>query len=154
MLKMSADFRDFLKLLTAKNVEYLLIGGYAVNYYGYVRDTGDLDIWVRSTEENVELAAEALEDFGYASKRDTLPYLKQPGKIIRMGIPPFRIEVSTEIDGVEFDECYTNRTTFNLGETVVSLLGFEDLLKNKKASGRLKDLADVEELELRNKRRT
>ena len=153
MLKMSADFRDFLKLLSEKNVEYLLIGGYAVNYYGYVRDTGDMGIWVRSTDGNIHLTAEALEEFGCASKQDTLPYLKQSGKIIRMGVPPFRLEVSTGIDGVEFDECYVNRVIFYLDETPVSLLSLNDLLKNKRASARMKDLADVEELELRNKKR-
>jgi predicted nucleotidyltransferase len=152
MMKMSADFSDFLKLLSDKKVEYLLIGGYAVVYYGYVRDTGDMDIWIRMTEKNTDLAAEVLEEVGYAPKSDTVPYLREPGKIIRMGIPPFRLEVSTSIDGVEFDECFANRTIFYLDETPVNLISLDDLLKNKIASGRLKDLADVEELEIRNRK--
>src|SRR5688572_31845570 len=109
MMKMSADFKDFLKLLNAKNVEYLVIGGYAVVHYGYVRNTVDLDIWIRVTNDNAKLTAEALEEFGYAPKDAALPYLKTPGKILRMGVPPFRLEVSTYIDGVEFDDCFPNR---------------------------------------------
>ena len=150
-MKVSKDFKDFLKLLNDKNVEYLLIGGYAVVYYGYVRNTGDMDIWVRMTHENAEATAEALDEFGYAPKAEALPFLLEPGKILRMGMPPFRLEVSTRIDGVEFDECYLNRTEFQMGEISVNLISLDDLITNKKASGRLKDLADVEELEIRNK---
>ena len=149
-MKMSADFKDFLRLLSDKKVEYLLIGGYAVVYYGYVRDTGDMDVWIRQTPENAELTAEALDEFGYAPKSVTLPYLSQPNKILRMGIPPFRLEVSTEIDGVKFEECFPHRTIFQIDDIPVSLISLVDLIKNKEASGRLKDLADVEELKKRN----
>lgn len=101
MMKISADFADFLRLLTERNVDYLIIGGYAVNHYGYVRNTGDFDIWIRPTAENAAQTAEALEEFGYAPKEVSLPHIKNPGKILRMGIPPFRLEVSTLIDGVD-----------------------------------------------------
>jgi len=151
MMKMSADFRDFLKLLSGKNIEYLLVGGYAVVYYGYVRDTGDMDIWVKTTPDNARLVAEALDEFGYAPKDKALPYLTQPGKILRMGIPPFRLEISTEIDGVDFNECYANRTTLIFEGFPINLISLPDLIRNKEASGRLKDLADVEELKARNK---
>lgn len=151
MMKMSADFADFLKLLTERNVDYLIIGGYAVNHYGYVRNTGDFDIWVRLTDENVESTAEALEEFGYAPKEESLPFLKIPGKILRMGMPPFRLEVSTSIDGVEFDDCFPRRKTVEHEGMAVNFISYDDLLINKKASGRLKDLADVEELEQINK---
>lgn len=150
-MKVSKDFKDFLKLLNDKNVEYLLIGGYAVVYYGYVRNTGDMDIWVRVTKENLESTAEALEEFGYAPKTESLPFLTEPSKILRMGMPPFRLEVSTAIDGVEFDECYENRAVFHIDEISVNLISLDDLIKNKRAAGRLKDLADVEELEARNR---
>lgn len=146
-MKMNADFVDFLKLLTVRNVDYLIIGGFAVAHYGYVRNTGDFDIWVRQTDRNVELTADALEEFGYAPKEKSLPFLKEPGKILRMGMPPFRLEVSTSIDGVEFDECFPKRSTVELDDMPINFIGYEDLLVNKKASGRLKDLADVEELE-------
>jgi predicted nucleotidyltransferase len=147
MMKMSADFVDFLRLLTAKGVDYLIIGGYAVGHYGYVRNTGDFDIWIRLTDENTSLTAEALEEFGYAPKEESLPFLKDPGKILRMGMPPFRIEVSTSIDGVEFDDCFPQKETVEHGGMIINFIGYDDLIANKKASGRLKDLADVEELE-------
>ena len=146
-MKMNADFVDFLKLLTVRKVDYLIIGGFAVAHYGYVRNTGDFDIWVRQTDRNVELTADALEEFGYAPKEKSLPFLKEPGKILRMGMPPFRLEVSTSIDGVEFDECFLRRSIVGLDDMPINFIGYDDLLVNKKASGRLKDLADVEELE-------
>ncbi len=147
MLKMSADFVDFLRLLTEKDVDYLIIGGFAVGHYGYVRNTGDFDIWIRPTDRNAELTAEALEEFGYALKEASLPYLRNPGKILRMGMPPFRLEVSTSIDGVEFDDCFPRRETVQHEGLTINFIGYDDLIANKKASGRLKDLADVEELE-------
>lgn len=150
-MKVSADFKDFLKLLNEKKVEYLLIGGYAVSYHGYPRPTGDMDIWIRFSNENAVLAAEALEEFGYATKDQSLPMLLQLGKILRMGFPPFRLEVSTAIDGVEFDACYANRLLLKIDDIPVTLIGYHDLLTNKRAAGRLKDLADVQELENRNK---
>lgn len=146
MLKMSADLADFLKLLTEKGVDYLIIGGFAVGHYGYVRNTGDFDVWIRPTDENTALAAEALDDFGYAPKEKSLPYLRNPEKILRMGMPPFRLEVSTAIDGVEFDDCFTRRRTVEHDGMIINFIGYEDLIANKIASGRLKDLADVEEL--------
>ena len=147
MMKMSADFADFLRLLTERKVDYLIIGGYAVGHYGYVRNTGDFDIWVRLTDQNVELTADALEEFGYAPKEKSLPYLKDPEKILRMGMPPFRLEVSTSIDGVEFEDCFPRKKTVEYNGMAIHFIGYDDLIANKKASGRLKDLADVEELE-------
>jgi predicted nucleotidyltransferase len=146
MMKMSADFADFLRLLTERKVDYLIIGGYAVSHYGYVRNTGDLDIWVRITDENLEQTAEVLDEFGYAPKARSLPYLKTPGKILRMGMPPFRLEISTSIDGVEFDDCYLRKKTVAFQGIAINFIGYNDLITYKKASGRLKDLADVEEL--------
>lgn len=150
-MKVSADFKDFLKLLNEKRVEYLLIGGYAVGYHGYPRPTGDMDIWIRLSNENALLAAEALDDYGYAKKEQSLPVLLKPDQILRMGFPPFRLELSTGIDGVEFDDCYANRVFLQIDDVPVTLISLKDLLINKRAAGRLKDLADVEELEKRNK---
>lgn len=143
---MSADFVDFLRLLTDKKVDYLIVGGYAVGLYGYVRNTGDFDMWVRQTDQNVELVADALEEFRYAPKDRSLPFLKVSGKILRMGMPPFRLEVSTAIDGVEFDSCFKRKSVLDLNGMPINFIGYEDLIVNKRASGRLKDLADVEEL--------
>ncbi len=150
-MKVSADFKDILKLLIAHNVEFLLIGGYAVGYHGYPRPTGDLDIWIRLSDENARRTAQALQDFGYATVDQTLPYLKDAGKILRMGVPPFRLELSTTIDGVDFAACYENRQTLSVDDVPVPVISLNDLLINKRAAGRPKDLADVDELEKRNR---
>ena len=109
-----------------------------------------MDIWIRFSHENAVLTAEALEEFGYAKKDQSLAVLLQFGKILRMGFPPFRLEVSTSIDGVTFDECYANHVVVTVDHISITLIGYEDLLTNKRAAGRLKDLLDVQELVDRN----
>jgi hypothetical protein len=139
------DFREFLRLLNSHEVEYLVIGGYAVNYHGYPRATGDIDIWMGDGSGNAERMASAVREFGFPGA--TAELFTKPGKIVRMGLPPLRIEVLTSVSGVEFSECFRNRLTADLGGVPVNVIGFDDLKANKKASGRLKDLADLEELD-------
>jgi len=98
-----------------------------------------MDIWIRFSHDNAILTEQSL------------PVLLQSGKILRMGFPPFRLEVSTDIDGVKFDACYANHVTVMADDISITLIGYEDLLTNKRAAGRLKDMLDVEELEARNK---
>jgi hypothetical protein len=93
------DFREFLRLLNSSNVEYLIVGGYAVGYHGYPRPTGDLDIWISNTPANAERVHRALEEFGFDCP---LAVLLQDNQVVRMGISPFRLEVLTTIDGVKF----------------------------------------------------
>jgi hypothetical protein len=132
-----------LKLLNSKRVEYLLIGGYAVGYYGYPRPTGDMDIWIGRERENAKRLVVALEEFGFASSFEV--FLEE-NKVVRMGVPPFRLEILTTIDGVSFPDCYSERTHVLLDEVEVDLISLRDLKTNKKASGRLKDLSDLENL--------
>lgn len=103
------DFKEFLKLLNKNEVEYLLIGGYAVGYYGYVRATADMDIWIAANEENAERVVTALEDFGFTSAVISREIFLQADNIVRMGVPPFRLELLNTISGVEFAECYAER---------------------------------------------
>ena len=138
------DFKEFLQLLNSHNVEYLLVGGYAVGYYGYPRATADMDIWINTAPENVERIIRVLDEFGFSGVTAEL-FLKE-NQVIRMGVPPLRIEVLTDISGVKFEECYRERTVAVLGEVTVSLLSLEHLKINKKASGRYKDLNDLEHL--------
>ena len=146
MTRLPPDFKDFLKLLNSKGVEYLVIGGYAVGYYGYPRATADLDIWVAVHPENTRKAAEAIREFGF-DVPDLSPQLFQQGKkVVRMGVPPFRIEVLTTISGVDFEECYAARTVDVLDQVQVNLISLKHLKINKKASGRPQDLADLEHL--------
>ncbi|HBR15820.1 MAG TPA: hypothetical protein DD723_09840 [Candidatus Omnitrophica bacterium] len=140
------DFKDFLKLLNSKKVEYLLIGGYAVGYYGYPRATADMDIWVAVSKKNAKKITEVIKDFGMSTPDLKESVFLESGKIIRMGYPPIRIEVLTEISGVQFEECYSRCTETKINGIKTKIISLKDLLKNKKASGRHKDLNDLENL--------
>jgi hypothetical protein len=142
-IQLPQDFREFLRLLNLKKVEYLIIGGYAVGYHGYPRPTGDLDIWISNASENANRAREALEEFGFSCPIDVLV---QDNQVIRMGVAPFRLEVLTTIDGVKFSDCYSTRVTANVNGVEASLISLPCLKENKKASGRSKDVTDLEHL--------
>ena len=142
-IKLPPDFKEFLKLLNSNKVEYLLIGGYAVGYHGYPRPTGDMDIWIARTRDNAQRVVEALAEFGFTCPAELL---LQENQLVRMGVPPFRIEILTTIDGVEFSDCYPARLQTLLDDAEVSLIGLSDLKVNKKASGRSKDITDLENL--------
>lgn len=140
------DFRDFLKLLNENKVEYLLIGGYAVTYHGYLRSTYDMDIWVGISPNNAKRMVKVMEAFGF-TKGDVSPSLFLSEKcIIRMGVPPVRLEVLTSISGVDFETCYNRRIVDVVDDVEVSIINLSDLRKNKAASGRNKDLNDLERL--------
>ena len=146
MMEIPQDFKEFLKLLNENKAKYLLIGGYAVGYYGYPRPTGDMDIWIKISEENAEKVLKSLQEFGFTSPELTKELFLQDKRIIRMGVPPFRLEVSTYIDGVEFDECFAEKEVVQFDEVSVNLISLKQLKINKKASGRYKDLNDLENL--------
>lgn len=140
------DFKEFLNLLRANQVEYLLIGAYAVGYHGYPRATQDLDVWISSTPQNATRLVTVLHEFGFTMPEVTTEFVLRPNNIIRMGEEPVRIEILNWASGVDFDECYRERIVATMDSVEVSLIGLEQLKKNKKASGRFKDLADLEEL--------
>ena len=140
------DFKDFLKLLEDEGVEYLLIGGYAVGYYGYPRATADIDVWIAVSQQNAVKAVRVFQSFGMKSPEITVDLFLDKGNIIRMGLPPMRIEVQTEISGVEFHDCFTRRRRVDLDGIEVNLIDLEDLKANKRASGRHKDLEDIDHL--------
>ena len=140
------DFKDFLQLLNENHAEYLLVGGYAVGYYGYPRATGDIDIWVNSTLENAVRVVAALKGFGFGSTAPAPDLFSQPDLVIRMGNPPLRIELLTGISGVEFADCWQLRQSVLLDNIPVYVIDLDNLKANKKASGRLKDLNDLDNL--------
>ena len=144
--ELANDYKEFLRLLRAHGVEYLLIGGWAVGYYGYPRATYDLDVWIAMSPANADRVMKALTDFGFDVPELSTDLFLQPDKIVRMGVEPKRIEVMTSISGVEFDDCYRGRLETTINDVPVSLINLRDLKTNKKASGRLKDLADLEQL--------
>lgn len=140
------DFREFLKLLNAHHVEYLLIGGYAVAYHGYPRATADMDIWIAVHSQNAERIVTALKEFGFDPPELSPALFVREGQMIRMGVPPVRIDIATTISGVSFAECYAARVVDVLDEIDVNLISLPHLKTNKKAAGRHKDLDDLENL--------
>lgn len=148
MIRLPPDFKEFLRLLKEHDVRYLLIGAYAVNYHGYIRATGDMDIWIAIGPDNANKIVTVLKEFGFENDPEIRPELfLQERKIIRMGVPPMRLEISTSISGVDFDECFRNRIIDQLDGVEVNLIDLENLKKNKQASGRPKDLTDLKKLQ-------
>jgi len=140
------DFKEFLKLLEENDVRYLLIGGYAVGYHGYARATEDMDIWVAAHPDNAQKLVAVLKTFGFDDPNLNPELFLQKPKIIRMGFPPMRLEITTSISGVDFEECYPARIVDEIDGVKVNLIDLDNLKRNKSASGRTKDLADVEKL--------
>lgn len=145
-ISLPLDFKEFLKLLNDKGVEYLLIGGYAVAYYGYPRATNDMDVWIAVNPANAERVVHALREFGFDTPDLSTALFTTVNRIIRMGMPPMRIEISTGISGVNFEECYKDRQVAVLDGVQVSIISLRHLKVNKRASGRYKDLNDLENL--------
>ncbi|MFH2003966.1 MAG: hypothetical protein ABIK27_04375 [Bacteroidota bacterium] len=145
-IELHPDFKDFLKLLTSHEVEYLLVGGYAVGYHGYPRATGDMDIWIAISEDNAEKVAAVIRDFGMPEKEVSKKLFLEKSKIIRMGFPPVRIEIITGASGVDFSECYSRREVLTIDGIPINFISLQDLKTNKSACGRYKDLEDLEHL--------
>ena len=145
MTTLPRDFKEFIELLNKNNVRYIVIGGYAVVYHGYVRSTNDIDIWIDIREDNIKKLIKVLDDFGFSSlsikEADFLP-----NQIIQLGYPPNRIDLITTPAGIEFETCYESKEQVSIDDTAVNIIDLENLIKAKKASNRTRDLADIEEL--------
>jgi len=133
-------------LLNEAGAEYLLVGGYAVGIHGYVRPTADLDVWVATTPANADRVMAALTEFGFGETGVQREWLTEGRNVIRMGLPPLRLEIQTSISGVSFDECYARAQTVDIDGVPVKVISLEDLKSNKRAAGRHKDLNDLENL--------
>lgn len=145
-IRLPPDFKEFLRLLETHEVEYLLIGGYAVGYHGYPRATVDLDIWAATTPANALKIVNALKEFGFDVPELSSELFLTEGQVIRMGVPPVRLEIITSISGVDFAECYAERVIDELDGVRVNLISLKHLRLNKRASARYKDLNDLENL--------
>ncbi|HVX84713.1 MAG TPA: DUF6036 family nucleotidyltransferase [Phycisphaerae bacterium] len=139
------DFKELLKLFNEESVEYLLIGSYAVGVHGYPRGTVDMDIWIAVNPANADRVMRALNSFGFGNVVNREWFL-DPKKIVRMGVPPYRIEISTEISGVTFEECYPRRVSAVVDGIPTKVISLPDLRINKRAAGRDKDLNDLKNL--------
>lgn len=145
-IRLPSDFKEFLQFLNLEKVEYLLIGGYAVGYYGYPRATGDMDVWIAVSPANAEALGRALRRFGFSAETVAAQSFLAARKVFRIGIPPVRIDLVTGVDGVDFAQCYSRRVVARLDDVEVNLIGLEDLKINKRTVGRPKDLDDLAHL--------
>ena len=144
---MNSDFLDMLSALSAENVEFMVVGAYALAAHGYPRATGDIDIWIRRSAENAQRVWKALLLFRAPLYDLRIADLENPDIVFQVGIAPRRIDILTSISGVEFDEAWPFRKEILLSGQRVAVIGREQLLQNKKATGRPKDLADAAWLE-------
>lgn len=142
------DFRELFELLNANDVKYLLIGGYAVGYYGYPRATNDIDVFVADDHANSRNLVKALSEFGFSGENLSEELFTQKKSIIEMGVEPMMIQIMNFASGISFDEAYARRVVVRIEGVDVSLISKDDLKTNKLASGRYKDLADIERLEM------
>lgn len=140
------DFKEFIESLNNNDVRYLVVGGYAVAFHGYPRYTKDIDIWIELEPTNAEKVIAALEQFGFASLDLTPQDFLVPHQIIQLGYPPNRIDLITTLAAVEFDECYKARVDTIVDGVTVHFIDVENLKRNKTASGRPQDIADVANL--------
>jgi predicted nucleotidyltransferase len=145
-IELHPDFSEFLRLLNAKGVDYLVVGAYAVNYHGYIRSTDDIDLWVAINPDNARRLVDALKGFGFDLPNVNIGLFLKPDKMVRMGRPPVRIEIATTISGVQYDACRQHAIEAKLGNVPVKILSLADLRANKEAAGRSKDLVDLEHL--------
>ncbi|MFM7599605.1 MAG: DUF6036 family nucleotidyltransferase [Pseudanabaena sp.] len=143
---LNQDFKEFIQLLNDNQVKYLVIGGYAVAVHGHPRYTKDIDIWIEISEENSQKIITALTEFGFGSLGLTAQDFQEPHQIIQLGYPPNRIDLITSPDGIDFQICYASKIEVMLDDIAVKFIDLDNLKKNKLASGRLQDLADLENL--------
>lgn len=140
------DFKEFIGLLNARKVKYLVAGGYAVAFHGYPRYTGDIDFWFDTSIENLQSLSNALSDFGFSIKIDDLADMASSEKVIQLGYPPVRIDLLSFLDGVTFDDCFERKVIDGSQGLPINYISKNDLKVNKQASGRHRDLDDLENL--------
>lgn len=144
---LAKDFEDFVKLLNLHKVEYMVVGGYALAFHGKPRHTGDLDIWINISEINADRMLRVLKDFGLPAMGFKNEDFLKPGYISQIGYPPLRIDILNTIDGIEFNDAVKDMNRVEVEKDfIINFIGLNDFVKNKKATGRIQDLADIEEI--------
>jgi hypothetical protein len=142
-MKVHEDFKDFIEALNKNDVEYVIVGAFALAFHGHPRATGDIDIWLRPTPQNARAVLKALHDFGFGELHISEDDIVS-GKIIQLGYPPVRIDLITLMEGVTHEEIWKGRVSGTFGDQQVSYIGRDEFIRNKKAIGRHKDLADLD----------
>ena len=147
-MTLAQDFEDFVKLLNLHGVEYMVVGGYALAFHGKPRHTGDLDIWISISEKNAVRILRVLKEFGLSSMDFKKEDFLKPGYMSQIGYPPLRIDILNSIDGVEFKDAIQNMLRLEIeNDFTINYIGLNDFVKNKQASGRSQDLADIQEIQ-------
>jgi hypothetical protein len=145
-MEFQKDFEDLCVLLNGRKVEYVIVGGYALAFHGAPRFTGDLDIFIRPTEDNVSKLLAALNDFGFGEAQVQPCDLLQHGKILELGRQPVQVHIMASISGVSWEQAWESRQSGTYGSAAICFLGRDAFIRNKRATGRAKDLADIEAL--------
>lgn len=146
MIPIPRDFREFIALLNARHVRYLIVGGYAVAYHGYPRATGDLDVFIELSRRNAEAMIEVFGRFGFVTTDLGPEFFMDKGEVVRLGREPLKLEILNDISGVTFAECYRRRIRARIGGLGINFIDLPRLLQNKLAAGRDKDRLDVKNL--------
>ena len=144
---LNQDFREFIELLNAREVKYLVIGGYAVAFHGHPRYTKDIDFWIWLNEDNATRMIAVLKDFGFSSLGIKKEDFLDKEMVIQLGYPPNRIDLLTDLEAVDFESCYELREEIEIDGLIVKFIDAKNLIIAKRAAGRMQDLADVEKLE-------
>jgi len=145
-MEIQPDFKELLALFNAQSVEYLIVGGYALAFHGAPRFTGDIDIYVKPSKENSERIISSLGEFGFGNIGLSKGDFSKPDQVIQLGVPPVRVDIITSLSGVSWEESDNEKVMGDYGGIPVNYIGRRQFIANKKASGRKKDLADLEEL--------
>ncbi len=145
-MEVQPDFKDLLALFNAREVDYLIVGAYALAFHGVPRYTGDMDILVKPDASNAKRTWAALKDFGFGSVGLKPEDFESPDKVIQLGVPPVRVDLLTSITGISWEEAFSGRVKGKYGEVPVNYIGREQFILNKRELGRKKDLADLEAL--------
>jgi len=145
-MQLPDDFSEFLRLLDVHDVPYLIVGGYAVAFHGYPRATQDLDVWVNASEDVGVRLVTALHEFGFEDAQLTPELFTDPDRLVRLGIPPMRLEILSSVSGLDFDDSLEDAVRTDVDGVPVTVISLADLRRNKLAAGRPRDLADLEEL--------
>lgn len=145
-MNIQPDFKELLALLEKHQVEYMIVGWYAVAFHGYPRFTKDIDVYFENSDENIKKTISALIEFGFSEDELSPDLFKKPGNIITLGVAPVSVDFLNEIDGVSFIEAKKHRVRGKYGDVDIYFIGKEDLLKNKRSTHRTKDKADAEEI--------
>lgn len=143
---LNQDFKEFIQLLNAHEVRYLIVGGYAVAIHGHPRYTKDIDVWVAADSDNADRLLRVLDEFGFGSLDIVADDFVRPNHVIQLGYPPARIDLLTSVSGVDFDSCYAARLNVEVDNMLLNVIDLKNLRRNKQASGRFQDLADLENL--------